>query len=55
MAIPSSIGVGMTEFCKPRGEIDYPELAVEAATKVRSSSIASVSSPLDTLLIGRGS
>ncbi|KAL8277963.1 hypothetical protein RQP46_009595 [Phenoliferia psychrophenolica] len=27
------IGVGMTEFCKPRGEIDYPELAVEAATK----------------------
>ncbi|KAM0746610.1 thiolase-like protein [Meredithblackwellia eburnea MCA 4105] len=27
------VGVGMTAFSKPRGLIDYPELAVEAATK----------------------
>ncbi|KAI5479782.1 hypothetical protein MNV49_002594 [Pseudohyphozyma bogoriensis] len=27
------VGIGMTEFAKPRGERDYPELAVEAATK----------------------
>lgn len=27
------IGVGMTAFQKPRGLVDYPELAVEAATK----------------------
>ncbi len=27
------VGVGMTKFNKPRGLIDYPDLAVEAATK----------------------
>ncbi|RUP49338.1 thiolase-like protein [Jimgerdemannia flammicorona] len=27
------IGVGMTKFLKPRGEVDYPEMGLEAATK----------------------
>ncbi|KAK4705856.1 hypothetical protein P7C70_g351, partial [Phenoliferia sp. Uapishka_3] len=31
------VGVGMTAFTRPRGEIDYPELAVEAATKVNNN------------------
>ncbi|KAL1921387.1 uncharacterized protein VTP21DRAFT_11103 [Calcarisporiella thermophila] len=27
------IGVGMTKFLKPRGEVDYPEMGLEAAVK----------------------
>lgn len=50
----------MTEFCKPRGEIDYPELAVEAATKVRWNAASSRALPANdasclVVLIGRWS
>ncbi|OZJ02313.1 hypothetical protein BZG36_04450 [Bifiguratus adelaidae] len=27
------VGVGMTKFLKPRGQVDYPEMGMEAATK----------------------